>query len=43
MNLGDKYPLVPVNAVVKNIKDLEATPLRVSDGKRRVHPRRGGG
>ncbi len=33
MNLGDKYPLVPVNAVVKNIKDLEATPLRVSDGK----------
>lgn len=30
MNLGDKYPLVPVNAVVKNIKDLEATPLRVT-------------
>jgi multidrug efflux pump subunit AcrB len=28
MNLGDKYPIVPVNAVVKNIKDLEAVPLR---------------
>src|SRR6266487_4944061 len=30
MNLGDKYPIVPVNAVVKNIKDLEAVPLRTS-------------
>ena len=30
MNLGDKYPIVPVNAVVKSIKDLEAVPLRVS-------------
>jgi multidrug efflux pump subunit AcrB len=30
MNLGDKYPIVPVNAVVKNIKDLEAVPLRVA-------------
>ncbi|HEY6168452.1 MAG TPA: efflux RND transporter permease subunit [Verrucomicrobiae bacterium] len=30
MNLGDKYPIVPVNAVVKNIKDLEATPLRTT-------------
>ncbi len=30
MNLGDKYPIVPVNAVVKNIKDLEGTPLRSS-------------
>ncbi|MSU34901.1 MAG: efflux RND transporter permease subunit [Pedosphaera sp.] len=29
MNLGDRYPIVPVNAVVKNIKDLEAVPLRV--------------
>ncbi len=29
MNLGDKYPIVPVNAVVKNIKDLEGVPLRV--------------
>ncbi len=28
MNLGDKYPIVPVNAVVKNIKDLEGVPLR---------------
>jgi multidrug efflux pump subunit AcrB len=32
MNLGDKYPIVPVNAVVRNIKDLEATPLRVTAG-----------
>src|SRR4029434_1905205 len=30
MNLGDKYPIVPVNAVVKNITDLEAVPLRVN-------------
>src|SRR2546423_2602374 len=30
VNLGDKYPIVPVNAVVKNIKDLEAVPLRVT-------------
>ncbi len=30
MNLGDKYPIVPVNAVVKNIKDLEGTPLRTA-------------
>ena len=32
MNLGDRYPLVPVNAVVRNIKDLEAVPLRVKGG-----------
>ena len=31
MNLGDQYPLVPSNAVVKNIKDLEATTLRTSE------------
>jgi multidrug efflux pump subunit AcrB len=30
MNLGDLYPMVPVNAIVKNIKDLETVPLRVS-------------
>ena len=30
MNLGDKYPIVPVNAVVKNIQDLAAVPLRVT-------------
>jgi multidrug efflux pump subunit AcrB len=30
MNLGDRYPIVPVNAVVKSIKDLEAVPLRVT-------------
>jgi len=30
VNLGDAYPIVPVNAVVKNIKDLEAVPLRVA-------------
>jgi multidrug efflux pump subunit AcrB len=28
MNLGEKYPIVPVNAIVKNIKDLEGVPLR---------------
>jgi multidrug efflux pump subunit AcrB len=30
MNLGDLYPIVPVNAIVKNIKDLEAVVLRTS-------------
>src|SRR3989442_9866218 len=30
MNLGDMYPIVPVNAVVKNIKDLEGVPLRTT-------------
>ncbi len=30
MNLGTLYPIVPVNAVVKNVKDLEAVPLRVT-------------
>ncbi len=30
MNLGEKYPIVPVNAVVKNIQDLAAVPLRVT-------------
>src|SRR5438105_5219582 len=26
--LGDKYPMVPLNSVVKNIKDLAAVPIR---------------
>src|SRR5256886_17418226 len=26
--IGDKYPMVPLNSVVKNIKDLEVVPLR---------------
>src|SRR2546427_1985688 len=26
--LGDKYPMVPLNSVVKNIKDLENVPVR---------------
>jgi multidrug efflux pump subunit AcrB len=29
LRLGDLYPMVPVNAVVQNIKDLEAVPIRV--------------
>lgn len=28
MNLGDKYPIVQMNAIVVNPKDLEAVPLR---------------
>ncbi len=28
MNLGDKYPIVELNSIVKNPKDLEAVPLR---------------
>ncbi len=30
MNLGDKYPIVEMNAIVKNPKDLEAVPLRAT-------------
>src|SRR5438034_7251079 len=26
--IGDKYPMVPLNSVVKNIKDLEQVPIR---------------
>src|SRR5205823_5975696 len=26
--LGDKYPMVPLNSVVKNIKDLDVVPIR---------------
>src|SRR6202023_4341306 len=26
--IGDSYPMVPLNSVVRNIKDLEAVPLR---------------
>lgn len=29
ITLGDEYPMVPVNGIVKNIKDLEAVPLRL--------------
>ncbi len=28
LNLGDKYPIVEMNSIVKNPKDLEATPIR---------------
>jgi multidrug efflux pump subunit AcrB len=28
VTLGDRYPMVPVNSVVRNIKDLEAVPIR---------------
>jgi len=28
MNLGDKYPIVPVNAIPANPKDLEAVPIK---------------
>lgn len=31
MNLDGKYPIVPTNAIVTNIKDLEAIPLRRTD------------
>ena len=31
MNLGDKYPIVEMNAIVKNPKDLEAVVLRRND------------
>src|SRR6188768_1237820 len=30
MILGDEYPIVPVNAVMKTVKDLEGVPLRVT-------------
>ncbi len=28
MAIGNKYPMVPLNSVVKNIKDLESVPIR---------------
>jgi len=28
MTLGDRYPIVPANAIVKSIKDLEGVPVR---------------
>jgi multidrug efflux pump subunit AcrB len=31
MNLDGKYPIVPSNAIVSNIKDLEAVPLKRSE------------
>lgn len=31
MNLDGKYPIVPTNAIVTNIKDLEAIPLKRSE------------
>jgi multidrug efflux pump subunit AcrB len=30
LTLGDEFPMVPMNGIVKNIKDLEAIPLRSS-------------
>jgi len=30
LNLGDRYPIVPSNAIPKNIKELEGTALRVA-------------
>lgn len=31
MNLDGKYPIVPTNAIVTNVKDLEAVPLKHTD------------
>lgn len=31
MNLDGKYPIVPTNAIVSNVKDLEAVPLKHTD------------
>lgn len=28
MPIGDQYPIVPVNSVVKDVRDLESTPIR---------------
>jgi multidrug efflux pump subunit AcrB len=30
--IGDKFPILPVNSVVRNIKELESIPLRVQGG-----------
>ncbi|MFM8360241.1 MAG: efflux RND transporter permease subunit, partial [Verrucomicrobiota bacterium] len=32
MNLGDRYPIVSANAMVRNVRDLEAVPIRVQPG-----------
>src|SRR6266496_3651241 len=31
LQLGDKYPMVPLNSVVRNIKDLESVPVRAGN------------
>ncbi len=31
MNLDGKYPIVPTNAIVSNVKDLETVPLRLTE------------
>ena len=28
MAIGEKYPMVPLNSVVRNIRDLESVPIR---------------
>jgi multidrug efflux pump subunit AcrB len=30
--IGDKFPILPVNSVVRNVKELESIPLRVQGG-----------
>src|SRR6266496_6779456 len=39
MNLGNLYPIVPVNSIVKNIKDLEGVVLRTSGNDGAVYLR----
>ncbi|MCB1130342.1 MAG: efflux RND transporter permease subunit [Verrucomicrobiae bacterium] len=33
LNLDGKYPIVPTNAIVKDIKELEGVPLKIDDGR----------
>ncbi len=39
--LDGKYPFVPVNSVVRDVRDLETIPLRSGPESARVHPGRG--
>ena len=45
MPIGKKYPMVPLNSVVKNIKDLESVPIRTGrlSGGFLARPRHGAG
>ena len=39
--LDGKYPFVPVNSVVRDVRDLETIPLRSGPERARLHPGRG--
>ena len=41
VRIGKMMPIVPVNSVVRDVKDLETIPIRAGHEPVRLHPRRG--